>query len=59
MRRSENGTRGRGCHRTGSEPLTGECDHCQWQTAQSSYPAVVKAYQDHLREHHHDVWVRT
>lgn len=42
-----------------SDPLTGECTHCSWETAQASYPAVVKAYQNHLRENHHDVWVRS
>jgi hypothetical protein len=46
-------------HRHPSEPLTGECDHCEWHTAQDSYSAVVVAYQDHLRKEHHDVWVRT
>jgi hypothetical protein len=48
-----------GPHRHQAEPLTGECDHCSWHTVQESYPAIVKAYQDHLREHHHDAWVRT
>ena len=41
-----------------SEPLTGQCDHCSWHTVQDSYPAIVNAYQDHLRENHHDAWVR-
>jgi hypothetical protein len=46
-------------HRHQSDPLTGRCDHCEWYTVQSSYPAVVKAYQDHLREEHPMAWVRT
>lgn len=47
------------CHRHSAEPLTGQCDHCSWYTVQDSYPKIVKAYQDHLRAEHHEVWVRT
>ena len=46
-------------HRDRSEPLSGECERCSWHTVQDSYPALVKAYQDHLRENHHNIWVRS
>jgi len=59
MRRHErDGTAGNR-RRQPSEPLTGECDHCSWHTVQDSYSAVVEAYQNHLREEHHSVWVRS
>ncbi len=55
--RRRNGGRPSG-RREPTEPLTGRCDHCDWETVQSSHSAVVEAYQNHLREHHHDAWVR-
>jgi len=39
-------------------PLTGSCPHCNWHTVAESYPAVIKAYHDHLREVHPDRWVQ-
>ena len=38
--------------------VTGECDHCRWTAAATSYPELVGMYQDHLREHHPSAWLR-
>ncbi|PSQ32287.1 hypothetical protein BRD06_00220 [Halobacteriales archaeon QS_9_67_15] len=58
MGRADRGRDARNSRRSTAEPLTGQCEHCSWHTAQSSYSAVVEAYHDHLRENHHDAWVR-
>ena len=39
-------------------PLTGHCDHCEWSAIEGSYAAMVKSYQDHLRDEHPEAWVR-
>lgn len=39
--------------------ITGHCDHCDWQAVADSHPAMVEAYQDHLREEHPTVWLRS
>lgn len=39
--------------------ITGRCEHCEWYVVVDSYPAVVEAYQDHLRERHPKLWLRT
>ncbi|WP_255595024.1 hypothetical protein [Haloprofundus salilacus] len=39
--------------------ITGRCDHCNWSMLATSHPEMVQAFQTHLRENHHDVWVRT
>jgi hypothetical protein len=39
--------------------LTGNCEHCEWHAVADSHAAVVQAYQDHLREEHPTVWLRT
>jgi hypothetical protein len=39
--------------------LTGTCDHCEWQTVANSHAELVQAYQDHLRDEHPTVWLRT
>lgn len=59
MRRSDDIRGATSQHKRPSEPLTGRCDHCEWHTVQGSYSEMVKVYQDHLREQHHKVWVRT
>ncbi|MFD1512922.1 hypothetical protein [Halomarina rubra] len=38
--------------------LTGRCERCDWQTLAGSHPEMVRAYRDHLREHHPERWVR-
>jgi hypothetical protein len=40
-------------------PIAGRCERCEWETTTSSHAAMVKAYQDHLREAHPKIWLRT
>ncbi|MGQ3413238.1 hypothetical protein ACT4ML_13355 [Natrinema sp. LN54] len=35
------------------------CDRCDWYAVESSYAALVERYQDHLREAHPRLWLRT
>lgn len=44
--------------RDSAGPLTGHCEHCEWYAIERSYAAMVKSYQDHLREEHPEAWVR-
>ena len=39
--------------------LAAGCEHCDWQTTASSHAALVEAYQDHLRDSHPKIWLRT
>jgi hypothetical protein len=39
--------------------LTAGCEHCDWATSASSHAALVEAYQDHLRDSHPKIWLRT
>jgi hypothetical protein len=39
--------------------LTADCEHCDWTASASSHAALVEAYQDHLRESHPKIWLRT
>lgn len=34
------------------------CDHCEWHAIEGSYPALIKRYQDHLRDDHPTAWLR-
>lgn len=34
------------------------CDHCDWHAVDSTYPELIKRYQDHLREDHPRIWLR-
>lgn len=43
---------------TRERALVGRCEHCGWSTTADSHSAIVGAYQDHLREHHPDAWLR-
>ncbi len=38
--------------------ITGRCEHCEWYAVVDSYPEMVEAYQDHLRETHPKLWLR-
>ncbi|WP_173862791.1 hypothetical protein [Salinigranum rubrum] len=38
--------------------VTGRCDHCEWTAITTSYPEMVKFYQDHLRASHPKAWLR-
>jgi hypothetical protein len=38
--------------------LTGECDRCDWSTVTTGYPELVRRYQNHLRDHHPQAWLR-
>jgi predicted small metal-binding protein len=38
--------------------VTGRCDHCEWAALTTSYPEMVKSYQDHLRDEHPRTWLR-
>ncbi|ADJ15067.1 hypothetical protein [Halalkalicoccus jeotgali] len=42
----------------GERPLLGRCDRCSWSVTAGSHSAVVKAYQNHLRERHPEAWLR-
>ncbi|MCH7659402.1 MAG: hypothetical protein IH933_02075 [Euryarchaeota archaeon] len=42
-----------------TQTITGQCERCEWDVVAESYPAMVKAYQDHLRESHPKLWLRT
>jgi predicted small metal-binding protein len=39
--------------------LAAGCEYCDWQATASSHAALVEAYQDHLRESHPKIWLRT
>ncbi|MEM4781512.1 MAG: hypothetical protein QXG03_08145 [Halalkalicoccus sp.] len=40
------------------DALLGRCERCSWSVTAGSHSAVVEAYQDHLREHHPEAWLR-
>ncbi|WP_143420409.1 hypothetical protein [Halorubrum vacuolatum] len=35
------------------------CEHCGWHGVADSYPALIRAYQAHLRREHPRAWVRS
>lgn len=39
-------------------PVTGRCEHCDWNVVVDSYSAVAEAYQNHLRSEHPRAWLR-
>lgn len=40
-------------------PLTASCEYCEWRARSTSHAKLVEAYQDHLRETHPKIWLRT
>ncbi|MCL7418120.1 MAG: hypothetical protein M8354_09815 [Halalkalicoccus sp.] len=40
------------------DALLGRCERCEWSVTAGSHPAVVEAYQNHLRERHPEAWLR-
>ncbi|MFC7068495.1 hypothetical protein [Halobaculum lipolyticum] len=38
--------------------ISGSCEQCDWFYLGTGYPEVTKAYQDHLRDEHPEVWLR-
>ncbi|AEH35493.1 hypothetical protein Halxa_0854 [Halopiger xanaduensis SH-6] len=45
--------------RNATDAVDRECDHCEWYGVASSYPKLIKRYQDHLRDEHPRVWLRS
>jgi hypothetical protein len=38
--------------------IPGRCDHCEWEALTTSYPKMVKMYQNHLRAQHPTAWMK-
>ncbi|MFD1562240.1 hypothetical protein ACFR99_01475 [Haloarchaeobius amylolyticus] len=41
-----------------SETVERGCEYCSWHAVDGSYPALIKRYQDHLRDEHPTAWLR-
>ncbi|WP_222919586.1 hypothetical protein [Natrinema sp. SYSU A 869] len=52
-------TRRGGYMRNATDTIERDCDHCEWHAVAGSYPDLIEQYQDHLRDEHPTVWLRS